>query len=148
MICAALTDTSANSITLVGNVRLQEGKHAADQELRQSGREADYEHGDVRLVTVDGVTFSRAEMRPGWRWSQDVKPTAGTDSCQTTHLAVVVSGRLHVKIDDGTECDLGPGDAHVVGAGHDAWVIGDEPCIMHDFAVSWGEGVRVATKSA
>jgi len=45
-----------------------------------------------------------------------------------------VSGRFHVRMDDGRELDLGPGDAHVVSAGHDAWVVGDEDCVILDFA--------------
>ena len=102
-----------------------------------------FEHGDLSAVTIAGVTFARAELRPGWRWSEDVKPLVGTDSCQATHLSVLVSGRFHVQMDDGTELDLGPGDAHVVGPGHDAWVVGDEPCIMLDFAGTPHEGAQV-----
>jgi uncharacterized protein (TIGR02246 family) len=40
---------------------------------------------------------------------------------------------LHVAMSDGRELELGPGDAHLVGPGHDAWVIGDEPCVTIDF---------------
>jgi hypothetical protein len=89
-----------------------------------------FEHGEVQGVNLGGVTFSRAVFRPGWRWSDDVKPVAGTDLCQATHLAIVLSGRLHVETVDGEKGDLGPGDAHVVGPEHDAWVVGDEPCII------------------
>jgi Cupin len=103
-----------------------------------------FAHGDLQAVSLGGVTFSRAEFRPGWRWSQDVKPLVGTDSCQGTHLAVVISGRFHVRMDDGRERDLGPGDAHVVGPGHDAWVVGDEPCVIVDFAGSGQQGAQVA----
>lgn len=92
-----------------------------------------FEHGTLGFVTVDGVTFARAEFNPGWRWSTDVKPAVGTDSCQARHEAYIVSGRLHVRMDDGTERELGPGDAHVVEPGHDAWVVGDEPCVTVDF---------------
>lgn len=103
-----------------------------------------FEHGDLQAVTLGGVTFSRAEFRPGWRWSQDVKPLVGTDSCQASHLAVVISGRFHVHMDNGDEQDLGPGDAHVAGPGHDAWVLGDEPCVILDFAGTLQKGGRVA----
>ncbi len=92
-----------------------------------------FDHGEVNAVTLGGITFSRAVFRPGWRWSTDVKPSAGTEACRTTHRSVIVSGRLHVSMGDGTECDLGPGDAHVVGPGHDAWVVGDEPCVALDY---------------
>lgn len=103
-----------------------------------------FEHGDIHLVTLGGVTFSRAVFRPGWRWSGDVKPVVGTDSCHATHAAVVVSGRLQVQMDDGQERELGPGDAHVVGPHHDAWVLGDEPCVIVEVAGSPQDGARVA----
>ena len=103
-----------------------------------------FDHGEIQAVTLGGVTFSRAVFRPGWRWSEDVKPVVGTDSCQATHLAVVISGQFHVQMADGDERDLGPFDAHVVGPGHDAWVVGDEPCVIFDFAGTLQEGSRVA----
>jgi hypothetical protein len=92
-----------------------------------------FEHGEVSLVNLTGFTVGRAEFRPGWRWSTDVKPVASTDSCQLAHSSYVVSGRFHVVMDDGRELELGPGDAHLVGPGHDAWVVGDEPCVTIDF---------------
>lgn len=92
-----------------------------------------FEHGDLHLVNLPGATIGRAVFNPGWRWSTDVKPIAGTDSCQVAHTSVMVSGRFHVRMDDGAEIELGPGDAHVVGPGHDAWVVGDEPCVSIDF---------------
>ncbi len=92
------------------------------------------EHGEMHVVTVAGVTIARAEFRPGWRWSTDVKPSTGTESCQAAHTGLVLSGRFAVRMDDGTEAEFGPGDAHVVSPGHDAWVIGDEPCVLIDVA--------------
>ncbi|MGP0031193.1 MAG: cupin domain-containing protein [Acidimicrobiales bacterium] len=103
-----------------------------------------FEHGELQSVSVGGVTFARAVFRPGWRWSEDVKPIVGTDSCQATHVAVVLSGRLHVLMDDGEERELGPGDAHVVGPGHDAWVVGDDPCVIVDVAGSPQAEARIA----
>ena len=103
-----------------------------------------FEHGDVHVVNLAGMTVARATFRPGWRWSTDVKPGVGTDSCQVAHSSYVVSGRLHVRMDDGTERELGPGDAHVVSAGHDAWVVGDEPCVAIDFS-STGSILRSPT---
>ncbi len=95
-----------------------------------------FEHGEVQSVSLGGVTFSRAVFRPGWRWSTDVAPHAGTDRCQATHLAVVVQGRLAVETGEGERCELGAGDAHVVGPDHDAWVVGDEPCVTIDFEMT------------
>lgn len=92
-----------------------------------------FEHGDLQMVHLTGATIGRAVFRPGWRWSTDVKPLVGTETCEGHHISYVVSGRFHVRMNDGTELDLGPGDAHVVGPGHDAWVVGDETCVTIDF---------------
>jgi hypothetical protein len=92
-----------------------------------------FEHGTMNVVTVAGATIVRALFNPGWRWSTDVMPAAGTGSCQVPHTSYVVSGRFGIRMDDGTEGELGPGDAAVVSPGHDAWVVGDEPCVMIDF---------------
>ena len=95
-----------------------------------------YTHGEMHMVTLAGTTIVRATYRPGWRWSTDVKPAAGTDSCQVAHASYVSSGRLAVQMDDGTQAEFGPGDAAVVGPGHDAWVVGDEACVLIDFAAA------------
>lgn len=86
------------------------------------------------MVTLDGVTVARAEFQPGWRWSEDVKPAAGTELCEVTHTGYVVSGHQCVRMADGTEVQLAPGDAFVIAAGHDAWVVGDAPCVTLDFS--------------
>ena len=95
-----------------------------------------FDKGALNLVTVAGHTVGRATFEPGWRWSNDVKPIAGTDSCQVAHLGYVISGTMHVVMDDGAETDLGPGDAVVIPPGHDAWITSSEPCVMLDWAGS------------
>jgi quercetin dioxygenase-like cupin family protein len=65
-------------------------------------------------------------FQPGWRWSEHVKPTVGMDCCEVPHFNYGISGRLHVRMDDGTESEIGPGDAQLLPSGHDAWVVGDE----------------------
>ena len=97
-------------------------------------RRAPSERGAIELVTLGDVTVGRAVFQPGWRWSTDIKPAAGTELCQVTHVGYVISGREGVRMADGTEVELGPGDAFVIGAGHDAWVIGSEPCVTLDFS--------------
>jgi hypothetical protein len=91
-------------------------------------------HGRVDLVKVEGGTVGRGVFEPGWRWSEDVKPMAGTKSCEASHSGYVLSGRMHVVMDDGEEAEVGPGDYVVIPPGHDAWTIGDEPCVMLDVA--------------
>ena len=90
--------------------------------------------GKADIVVVGGRTIGRGEFEPGWRWSENVKPIAGTDSCQAPHTGYVISGRMHVVMDDGTEAEAGPGDAVVISPGHDAWIVGDEPCVMLDWS--------------
>jgi hypothetical protein len=96
------------------------------------------DHGVLEVAHLPAATIVRAVFRPGWRWSTDVAPQVGTTSCQVAHAGYVISGRLHVRMDDGRECDLRPGDAHVVAPGHDAWVLGDEPCVIVDFTATEG----------
>ena len=93
-----------------------------------------FEHGVAQTVKVGTVTVSRATLEPGWRWSNYVKPIAGTDSCMVHHKGYGVSGRLHIVMDDGTEIEVGPGDAHDLPPGHDAWVVGDVPYVGIDFS--------------
>lgn len=90
-------------------------------------------NGRVEVVTLGDVQAMRATFEPGWKWSESVKPVAGTDSCQVAHLGYQVSGRMIVRMDDGSEHEFGPGDACAIPAGHDAWVLGDEPVVLIDF---------------
>jgi hypothetical protein len=99
-----------------------------------SGDTRTFEHGRVQIVKVGSTTIGRAQFEPGWRWSNDVKPIAGTDACMIHHKGYVISGRLHVVMDDGSEFEVGPGDADDIPPGHDAWVVGDEPYVGVDFS--------------
>lgn len=86
----------------------------------------------VEIVVVGGATLSRNTFEPGWKWSEHVKPTAGTESCQVHHLICAISGNLKVVMEDGTELDVSPGDVVDIPAGHDAWVVGNEPAVGID----------------
>jgi quercetin dioxygenase-like cupin family protein len=79
------------------------------------------------------ITVGRGVLEPGWRWSEHVQPLAGTDSCEASHTGYVLSGRMRVAMADGVEGEAGPGFAFVIPPGHDAWVVGDEPCVFLDF---------------
>ena len=89
--------------------------------------------GRLELVNLESGPVGRATFQPGWRWSEHVRPIAHTDSCQSAHLGYVISGRLKVVMDGGEEAEFGPGDVMVVPPGHDAWVVGDEPCVALDW---------------
>lgn len=89
--------------------------------------------GKAEVVNIGGQTVGRATFEPGWRWSENVKPIAGTDSCEVAHLAYCVSGRMKVFMTDGGEGECGPGDVVAIPPGHDAEIVGDEPCVLIDF---------------
>ncbi len=108
-------------------MRLQVGRFTKPASVRR------FPHGQVDLLELDNVVIGRMTYQPGWRWSIDVKPIAGTDSCQVAHHGYVLSGRMAIEMDDGTEGEVGPGDVVALAPGHDAWTVGDEPCVMVDF---------------
>lgn len=92
-----------------------------------------FDKGKLELIHLDGKTVGRATLQPGWRWSQSVKPLVNTKSCEAPHFQYHMSGTLRVKMDDGTEKDFKAGDVSSLKAGHDAWVVGDEPVVIIDF---------------
>jgi hypothetical protein len=93
------------------------------------------QHGHAEIHTLaGGGGVMRGVFEPGWKWSQDIKPIAGTASCQASHLGYVVSGRMRIRMEDGSEEEMGPGDFFKITPGHDAWVVGSEPCVLVDFA--------------
>jgi hypothetical protein len=89
--------------------------------------------GHLELVNLDAGPVGRAVFKPGWRWSKDVQPIAQTDSCQAAHACYFISGRMVVASDDGEEVEYGPGDLALMAPGHDAWIVGDEPCVVIDW---------------
>ena len=91
---------------------------------------------------MGGTTAARLTLEPGWKWSECIKPIVGTESCQVRHVGVVQSGTMHVDHKDGTEGEIGPGEAYVIEPGHDAWVVGDEADRRLRVRVADGRGVR------
>jgi hypothetical protein len=89
--------------------------------------------GRMEVVNLNGHAVGRSTFEPGWRWSTNVRPIAGTDSCQVEHIGYVLQGRVALRMDDGTEREFGPGDTFHMPPGHDAWTVGDERCVVVDF---------------
>jgi hypothetical protein len=87
----------------------------------------------VDIVKMGGTTAARFTFEPGWKWSECVKPVMGTERCQLHHVGVAYAGRLHVVHDDGSEGEVGPGEAYVISPGHDAWVVGNEAFVGYEF---------------
>jgi class 3 adenylate cyclase len=91
-------------------------------------------NGRIELYALDDLDIGRTVFQPGWRWSTDVKPIAGTDYCQYHHVGIVLSGTLHVEMEDGLSLEIQSDSAYEIPPGHDAWVVGDDPWITIDFA--------------
>ena len=87
----------------------------------------------VDVLRLGGNTAARMTFQPGWKWSECIKPVAGTDSCQHQHVGVCISGQMHVVHDDGGEEDIAPGNAYVIAPGHDAWITSSEPFVGYEF---------------
>jgi hypothetical protein len=87
----------------------------------------------IEVVRMGNTSAARMTFEPGWRWSECVKPVAGTDSCQARHVGVAQAGRLHVTHEDGTEQEIEPGYVYVIEPGHDAWVVGDDAFVGYEF---------------
>jgi len=94
-----------------------------------------FEKGKAEILNIGGGVVGRLVLEPGWRWSEHVKPIAGTEWCEAPHFQYHVSGTLRVQMTDGTEFDATPGQVTALPAGHDAWVVGDEPAVVVDW---WG----------
>lgn len=92
-----------------------------------------FPNGRAEILRVGGAEIGRLVFQPGWRWSEHVKPIAGTSSCEAPHFQYHVSGRLAIRMDDGSEFIAQPGDVTSLPSGHDAWVVGDEPVVVVDW---------------
>ncbi len=93
----------------------------------------DFPHGRAEILVIGGGEVGRLTFAPGWRWSNDVKPIAGTESCEAPHFQYHLSGTLGIRMDDGTEYTAVAGDVTSLPSGHDAWVIGDEDVVVVDW---------------
>lgn len=93
----------------------------------------EFPNGKAEIVAVGGAEVGRLIFQPGWRWSTDVQPLAKTASCEAPHFQYHVSGKLGIRMDDGTEFVATTGDITSLPRGHDAWVIGDEPVVVVDW---------------
>jgi quercetin dioxygenase-like cupin family protein len=109
--------------TPVAVSRLEAKSHDAPDETRTPPKTR------VEVVRLEGFTIGRFTFEPGWRWSECIKPVAGTDSCQVSHVGYAVSGRATIRLADGTEQTIGPGQSYTIPPGHDAWVEGGEPFV-------------------
>ena len=106
-----------NSVTVT---KLETKSHETPDEIRQPDKTK------VEIVRLEGFTLGRFTMKPGWRWSQCIKPVVYTDSCQLSHVGYAVSGSITVRMDDGTQKTIKAGESYTIPPGHDGWVDGNE----------------------
>lgn len=112
------------------------GQPAAQQKaFDQADEVRKFERGQMELVRLGDSDIGRMTLQPGWRWSQHVKPLAGTEWCEASHFHYQVAGTMHVQMADGTEFETHAGEVVTLPKGHDAWVVGDEPVVAVDW---WG----------
>ena len=109
---------------------------AAEQKaFTQPDETREFSHGRADIVRIGGSEIGQLTLQPGWRWSEHVKPLAGTELCEAPHFQYHVAGRLHIVMADGTELEAVAGDVTALPHGHDAWVVGDEDVVVVDW---WG----------
>ena len=106
--------------TPVTVTKLEAKSHGSPDEVRSPDKTR------IEIVRLEGFTLGRMTFEPGWRWSESIKPVVKTDSCQVSHVGFAVSGRLTVRIKDGTQKTIVAGDSYTIPPGHDAWVEGNE----------------------
>ncbi len=93
-----------------------------------------FENGKCELLEFSQGVVGRLVLEPGWRWLHDVRHIVGTELCEAPHFFYHVSGLFHVLMRDGTQVEVGPGEISALAAGHDAWVTGEEPVVLIDWA--------------
>ena len=93
-----------------------------------------FDKGKFEIVRIGGMTIGRASYEPGWKWSEDVSPQAGTTLCEVEQVGMVIAGRAMAAMKDGTEVELTPGSLfYIPPIAHDSWVIGEEPYVSLHF---------------
>jgi hypothetical protein len=122
-----VTERSTEDKETPMNGKAEQKSFAAPDETRA------FDYGALDLLQIGGGEIGRLTLQPGWRWSDHVKPLAGTDLCEAPHFQYHVAGTLHVVMADGAEFDARPGDVTALPQGHDAWVVGDEPVVVVDW---------------
>ena len=104
----------------VSVTKLESKSHNSPDEVRTPQKTR------VEIVRLEGYALGRFTFEPGWRWSECVKPVVKTDLCQVSHVGYAISGRLTVRLQDGTQKTVTAGDSYTIPPGHDAWVEGNE----------------------
>jgi len=110
-----------------GTVRMQKKNMNSPDETRN------FEKGKLLLTYVGNTSIAKMILEPGWTWEKCIKPIAKTESCEASHTQYVESGRIIVKMNDGSQEEYGPGDVAYIPPGHNTWVVGNEPYVGIEF---------------
>ena len=113
--------------------RREQGELAEHKSFGEPDEVREFPKGRLELIRIGGATIGRAVFEPGWRWAHSLQSIVKTRSCEAPHFQYHVAGVLRIRMDDGAEFDCKPGDVSLLPAGHDAWVVGDEPAVVVDF---------------
>ena len=113
--------------------------------LAQPTETREFAHGRVDVFRIGGQVIGRASYDPGWRWSEHIGPLVGSALCDVEHLGLVISGRAAVRMADGAEITMEPGDLFAIPPRHDSWVVGDEPYVSVHFAGAETYATREST---
>lgn len=123
--------------------------------LTAPDEERNVPNGAVQVWALGDFVIGKMTFEPGWRWSKDVKPIAGTEWCEYHHLGLILEGRMHAISSDGVEMEVAAGDLFELLPGHDAWTVGDQAVVQYDFAgmrtyalPAAGRGERILTTLA
>ena len=111
------------------------GVQYEQQDFAVPAETREFPNGRLDLVRVGGSDIGRLTLQPGWRWSTDVRPVAGTELCEAPHFQYHVSGTLRIRTAEGDTFDAVPGQVTALPSGHDAWVVGEEAVVVVDW---WG----------
>jgi hypothetical protein len=120
-----------------GNIAMEHDtrQHTEHRDFESPDEVRTFDHGRLEVVRIGDSEIGRLVLQPGWRWSEHVKPIAGTDLCEAPHFQYHVCGTIRIRTSDGEEFEATPGMVTSLPAGHDAWVVGDEDVVVVDW---WG----------
>ncbi len=121
--CRTILKQKYNMATPVSVTKLQSKSHDSPDEVRTPNRTR------VEVNNFEGFTIGRFNFEPGWRWSECIKPVVKTDHCQLSHVGYAISGQITIRMQDGTQKTIGPGESYTIPPGHEAWVEGDQPFV-------------------
>lgn len=120
--------------------------------LRTPDEHGEYDNATIDIVDLGDATVGKLVLAPGWRWSENLRSLVGGEWCEVRHAGVIVSGQFGYTLRDGTTLEVGPDDVFDIPAGHDAFTIGDEACVMLEWSgarstrgFTVGLGKRVVT---